>query len=663
MQRMRFAALAALVTGCTCGESLPCRTEARGDGRSYLVCPDGSETPLPGDRQPVPRGDVIGTARRFGKPGPGIRVATSATVAEGTRVFEAFTDGEGRFRLEGLPPGHRALSFSAPGYVEEVRSALVLPGTLELPEPVTLWRGQLVEAGVLGVEALPDGRHFLSLEGSELAIWDGREGGRFSLHGRCEAYRVEGGRYVFYSGQDDPLRAPALYRFDVSTGERLRLFEEAWSFQVAPGGVAVAAQVPVAEGGDQLRVWDAATGTVATPAEQVSAFQFGPEGRRLVLGTGTVTVLWDVAAVAGTVVGGRFGGVTWGPTDDTLSLDGVVYDVARERSWPLAPGGPATFSADGRFAVQRSGNRLDLLDLETGFRETVPSDGEWTFDGAGGLFLIRLDGPGARSLVRRELATGATVELAAGAQFFGLAPLADGALLYRRVIGTVWSAEAWHPARGGELLEPAGAGGGPRCSVSPDGAVVLHGDGVRLNRYEVSTGADAELADDVSLYPLGPWHPWWGPGGRFALAAGGELAVWDPAGGRRARGPGPGPAEISTFRADGSFLALRHHTGGAGQLLQATDGALRVLAEGVTWLEAQERGVGFHAVGKPYLYPAVFHRLDLATGAVEPLEAEVSQPIFGDGFLAYTVNPYTEDNPRRAGLYLIRDPETRPEGR
>jgi hypothetical protein len=119
-----------------------------------------------------------------------------------------------------------------------------------------------------------------------------------------------------------------------------------------------------------------------------------------------------------------------------------------------------------------------------------------------------------------------------------------------------------------------------------------------------------------------------------------------------------GPASTLAFLPDDSVLAVRRFTGRAGELVQldpATD-RLRVLAEGVVGFAALPDGeLGFDSVGQPELPPAVFHRLDLATGTALPLEADVRQVLAGDGFLAYTTAPTEPDNPRAAGLYLIRD--------
>lgn len=668
MERVQSGAVAALLLGvctaCSCGdETLPCRVDERADGHRYLVCPDGTETILPDERPVALGGEVAGTARLFGRAEAGIEVSTHVAWEGEHRTYEATTDGEGRFRLGAVPPGHRALRFEFPGYVSEVRPALVLPGTLELPEPVTLWAGRLVRRGAVAIEPLPGGRSFLALEGGgELALWDGPAGTSQVLHPLCRGYEVVADRFVFFAGEEDPGKAPALFRFDRSTGERLLVFPEVASWVAAPGGGAAAALVP-ADGELPLRVWDAATGRIETPAAGVQVFAFGPEGRRLLFAAGSSTVLWDVAAAAGTVAGAFSFRPAFGPTDDLVVLEDALFDAGRERSWSFPPGEPPGFSPDGAFAVADRRPLLELVDLEGGTRESVPCDGEWAFGDEGSLFFVR-DVDGARVLLRRDPATGAIDELATGVGLARLAPVPGGRLLFRRSRVAFPAVELWDPVRGVVTLDPLAGPGAPDPAVTPDGAAILHGDGERLWRYDLAAGTDTLVSGDVSASPEGALHPWWGPDGAFALVAGGALSVWEPARGLRALGPGPGPAAAVTFLADGSVLAVRHWAGRAGELVHLDPGGrLRVLAEGVTRLVPGEGGVpGFHSLGRPELDPAVLHRLDLATGETLPLEAEVVEAIFGDGFLAYTTAPSDPEGPRAGGLYLIRDesPAKRP---
>ena len=121
-----------------------CTPTPTGNVLGYLLAKQlGQLTPAPPDG---PRGALTGLVMGEGAPLAG----ASVVVAERTgRPHAALSGADGRYRIEGIPPGQYAVAAVAPGFAEQVVSNL-----FGMPDLVTITASQTTDAGVLQLTPL-----------------------------------------------------------------------------------------------------------------------------------------------------------------------------------------------------------------------------------------------------------------------------------------------------------------------------------------------------------------------------------------------------------------------------------------------------------------------------------------------------------------------------
>ena len=365
------------------------------DGSATLRCPDGSEVRLPPVKPPESSGSLRGEVTRFGLTNhAGIEVCVAD--AEGLCTL---TDERGRYAIDGVPPGKRAVTARLRGYVpERLEDLLVLPGVRELEPRVLVPGRQLLAGPALSMQPSPKGDAVLVVAGPALHVFEASTSrthriGTAASQGR---WSRDGEAILYVQGREKKalVRAPL-------AGEPETLAEKVASFTELASGAIVIEGDPRG----RLELWDPRSGRVDRLGDDVREWRTTAEATTVVLldgpGSGPAQlVLWDIAAGAGQSFGPAQGLPAVGPDGRTLAFrteDGtpVVWDAPRRRLLPLGAQMLAAprFSPDGSHLLFEGGAGPRLLSIVAGAER--PLDGvrqaSWASEGATLLTIERTD--------------------------------------------------------------------------------------------------------------------------------------------------------------------------------------------------------------------------------------------------------------------------------